>query len=72
MIIWDEKSSNFSTRLFDTTYWISYSIAPSSNFCSQSILDMYIYIYNQTQIYTDYLDFLASAGRNLLANVGVF
>ncbi len=68
MVVWGEKSANFSTKLFETAFWISYSIAPSSNFCSQSILDMYIYIYNQTEIYTDYKDFLASAARNLLIN----
>ena len=65
---WNATNANFSKKLFDTTYWISYSIAPSSQFCVESVLDIYLYVYNQTKVFNNITYWLINALQNLLAN----
>lgn len=65
---WNATNANFSERLFDTTYWISYSIAPSSQFCVESVLDIYLYVLNQTRVFNNVTYWLINALQNLLAN----
>ena len=61
-----------SEYVFDTTEWISYSLAPSSHYCFMSTLEVYMwYLFKQSQFDT-LGDVFAAWLQNLLGNVITF
>lgn len=67
---WSENTDLvFRDKLFDTTYWISYSIAPSTDNCFGSIIEVYAYQQMQRAKFTGLGSWLAACVQNLLSNV---
>lgn len=65
----NQTSVSTKDQLFDTTYWVSYSIAPSTDNCFGSIIESYNYTITQTAKFTGVGSWLAACIQNLLANV---
>ncbi len=59
----------FREKLFDTTWFISYSIAPSTDNCFSSIIELYTYQSIQRAKFSGLGEWLAALIQNLLANV---
>ena len=54
--------------IFNTTYWISYDLAPSSRYCTMGVLEMYTwFLFKQTQ-FDSFGDVFAAWLQNLLGN----
>jgi len=65
----NETNLVFRDKLFDTTYWISYSLAPSTDNCFGSIVEVFTFIDVQKKKFTGLGSWLAAAVQNLLSNV---
>lgn len=59
----------FRDKLFDTTYWISYSLAPSTDNCFGSVIELVEFLKVQVVKFSSLGDFMAACLQNLLANI---
>ena len=59
----------FKDKLFDSTYWISYSLAPSTDNCFGSIIQAAEFSLNQQAKFSGMGSWIAALVQNLLANV---
>ena len=61
-----------SEYVFDTTEWISYSLAPSSHYCFMSTLEVYSWVLVKNDQFDSLGDVFAAWLQNLLGNVITF
>ena len=61
-----------SEYVFDTTKWISYSLAPSSKFCITSGLEAYSWVLHKASLFESLGDVFAAWLQSLLGNVITF
>ena len=66
---WQKNSTDFKDKLFGTTYWISYSLAPSTDNCFGSFIEVYEFSVNQAAKFSGMGAWVAALVQNLLANV---
>lgn len=59
----------FRDKLFDTTYWISYSLAPSTDNCFGSLIELFVYQQEYRAKFNSTGSWVAAGVQNLLANV---
>ena len=59
----------FRDKLFDTTFWISYSLAPSTDNCFGSVIELVEFLKVQVVKFKSMGDFMAACLQNLLANI---
>ena len=58
--------------VFNTTEWISYSLAPSSRYCVTGVLEFYTWGLNKFNLFDSFGDVFAAWLQNLLGNVITF
>ena len=58
--------------VFNTTEWISYSLAPSSRYCVTGVLEFYTWGLTKFNLFDSFGDVFAAWLQNLLGNVITF
>ena len=58
--------------VFNRTYWVSYSLAPSSRYCISGVLELYSWFLNKGAIFDSFGEFFQAGLQNLLGQVITF
>ena len=62
----------YESYIFNTTYWISYSLGPASRYCFMVGLEGYYWGWTKVEIYDGFVDGFLAWLENLLGNVITF
>ena len=69
---WKSKDTKVEEYIFDTAFWVSYTLGPSSRYCFMVGLEGYNWGWSKVEEYDGFIDGFLAWLQNLLGNVITF
>lgn len=69
---WAETNAGAQDYIFDSAYWVSYSMGPSSRYCFMVGMELYSWGWTKAEVYEGFVDAFLAWLQNLLGSVITF